>query len=87
MTSNAPVDTYDDFGYNEMVDRYKGTLETMVGDTKTLLVGETMQVKNYDRYNWDLFDDEARKKRHEDVFPKELEHAFRLGSEMVSNPW
>lgn len=87
MTSNASVDAYNDFGYNEMVDRYKGTLETMVGDTKTLIVGETMQVKNYGRYNWDLFDGEARSKRHEDVFPHELEHAFQLGSEMASNPW
>ena len=87
MTSNASVDAYDDCGYSAIVARYKGFLETMVGDTKTLLVGETMQVKNYDRYNWDLFDAEARRKRHADVFPKELEHAFQLGSEMASNPW
>lgn len=87
MTSNASVDAYDDCGYSAIVARYKGFLETMVGDTKTLLVGETMQVKNYNRYNWDLFDAEARRKRHADVFPKELEHAFQLGSEMASNPW
>lgn len=69
------------------IDTPLGSYNYMVGDTKTLIVGETMQVKNYDRYNWDLFDGEARRKRHEDVFPHELEHAFQLGSEMASNPW
>ena len=58
-----------------------------VGPTKTLIVGETMQVKDYSRYNWGYFDAEARQKRHETVFPDELQRAFQLGAEMVSQPW
>ncbi|MBE6466475.1 hypothetical protein [Denitrobacterium detoxificans] len=70
-----------------MVARYEGLLSEVVGPTKTLVVGETMQVKNYDRYNWDLFDVEACRQRHETVFPSELERAYQLGAEMVSQPW
>ena len=32
-------------------------------------------------------DPEAKKVRHDTVFPKEIEKAFLLGAEMVKNPW
>ena len=70
-----------------MVARYEGFLSEAVGPTKTLVVGETMQVKNYDRYDWDMFDAEARRQRHETVFPNELERAYQLGAEIVARPW
>ena len=87
MTSNAPSAYYAESGYDTMVARYERFLEEAVCPTKTLVVGETMQVKNYARYNWDIFDAEARQRRHDTVFPGELGQAFRLGAEMVSQPW
>ena len=87
MTSNAPVAYYDEGGYGSMIARYEGFSEEAVGPTKTLIVGETMQVKSYDRYSWDIFDAEERRRRHDDVFPSELERAFQLGVEMVTRPW
>ena len=33
-------------------------------------------VKDYGKYDWTMFDPEAKKARHEEVFPKELEKAF-----------
>lgn len=87
MTSNAPVAYYEQAGYGAMVARYEGFLEEAVGPTRKLVVGETMQVKDYARYNWDIFDAETRRVRHETVFPDELQRAFQLGAEMVSKPW
>lgn len=34
-------------------------------------------------WEWTLFYIEAKKKRHEEVFPKECETAFKLGGELV----
>ena len=63
------------------------TLGGMVGPTKVMVCGNTLQVNDYDKYNWTMFDPEAKKARREEVFPKELEKAFSLGAEMVKEPW
>lgn len=87
MTSNVPADLYGKVGYDAMVERYRSQLDAAVGDTRTLIVGETLQVKDYSRYDWTIFDAEARQERHDTVFPEEKEKAFQLGVEMVRQPW
>ena len=49
--------------------------------------GNTLQIKDYGRTDWEwtMFDPEAKKLRHETVFPKECEKAFRMGMELVSD--
>ena len=86
-TSNMPAEGYDQGGYTAMLDGYKGTLGTFIGPTKVLISANTLQVDNYDRYNWTMFDIEAKKKRHEEVFPQELAQARELGANMVSGAW
>ncbi len=49
--------------------------------------GNTLQVKDYSRFNWTMFDPEAKKERHEKVFPEERKKVFALGAEMVRKPW
>ena len=80
MTSNAP-----DTNYVNLVDNYKKTFERFIGPTKTLISGNTLQLNDYSKLDWEwtLFDIEEKKKRHEEVFPKECEKAFKLGKEMV----
>ena len=87
MTSNCAEEYYDKIGYNIMLDNYKSTLGGMVGPTKVMVCGNTLQVNDYDKYNWTMFDPDAKKARHETVFPQELERAFLLGAEMVKEPW
>lgn len=60
------------------------TIERFIGPTKTLISGNTLQLNDYSKLDWawTLFDIEAKKKRHEEVFPKECETAFKLGAEM-----
>ena len=87
MTSNASEDFYPQIGYDEMLKRYQGTLGTFVGPTKILISSDTLQVKDYSRYNWTMFDPEHKKARHETVFPEDMKKAFALGEQMVSNPW
>lgn len=87
MTSNAPKEYYTPFGYGGMVKNYEDTLGAFVGKTKTLIAGNTQQVKDYSAYDWTMFDGEAKIRRREEVFPKEKEKAYSLGAEMVKSPW
>jgi len=87
MTSNAKEKFYAQIGYEEMLKRYQGTLSTFVGPTKILISSDTLQVKDYSRYNWTMFNPEAKKERYETVFPEDKQKAFALGEEMAINPW
>lgn len=87
MTSNCSEEFYSQIGYDKMINNYENTLSGMVGPTRIMVAGDTLQVKDYSKYDWTMFDPEAKKNRHKSVFPKEIEKAFLLGGEMVKNPW
>ena len=87
MTSNCAEEFYDKIGYDKMLENYKNTLGGMVGPTKVMVCGNTLQVKDYGKYDWTMFDPEAKKTRHETIFPRELEKAYLLGAEMVKELW
>ena len=87
MTSNASEDFYAQIGYDEMLKRYQGSLGAFVGPTRILISSDTLQVKDYSRYNWTMFDPEHKKQRHETVFPEDKKRAFVLGGQMVGSPW
>ena len=80
MTSTAP-DTY----YTGLVDNYKQTLTRLVGPTEVLISGDTLQLKDYSKLDWPwtIFDPEAKKLRHETVFPEECKKAFAMGAALV----
>ena len=78
MTSNGPDDMY-----QGLLANYKNVLDTFVGPTKVLVSGETLQVKDYSKFNWTIFDPEQRKQRRETVFPEECRKAFEAGAAMV----
>lgn len=83
MTSNCSEDFYSQIGYDKMLENYKNTLSRMVGPTEIMVCGDTLQVNDYSKYNWTMFNPEAKKARHEEVFPKDLEKAYALGAEMA----
>lgn len=87
MTSNAPREFYTPQGYGGMVERYQASLGGMVGPTKTLLSTDTLQVNNYDRYDWTMFDPQAKQARHEEVFPADMRRAFELGAQLARGTW
>ena len=84
MTSNAPVEGYDALGYNAMLQEHKDSLETLVGPTTTFISGNTLQTNHYDKFDWTLFDIESKQKRHEEVFPHELEDVRKLASKLFA---
>ena len=80
MTSNAP-DTF----YTELLEKYRQTFNTFVGPTQVLISGDTLQLPDYSKtdWPWSLFDPEAKKARHETVFPEERRKAFEMGAEIA----
>ena len=87
MTSNASEDYYAQIGYDAMLQRYQGSFNTFVGPTRILISSDTLQVKDYSRYDWTMFDPEHKKQRHETVFPEDQKKAFALGAQMVAGTW
>lgn len=87
MTSNAPEEYYNQCGYDKMLAEYQNTLSNIVGSTKIMISGNTLQVHDYGKYNWTMFSPEAKKARHEEVFPVEKQKAFDFGVEIVTAPW
>ena len=87
MTSNCSEDFYNQIGYDKMLENYRNTLTGMVGPTKVMVCGDTLQVDDYSKYNWTMFDPEAKRIRHEEMFPKDMKKAFALGAEMPKCPW
>ena len=80
MTSNAP-----DTMYSGLLSGYQQTLSRFVGPAEVLVSGDTLQLKDYSRtdWQWSMFDADAKKKRHDEVFPQECRKAFELGAALA----
>ncbi len=81
MTSNAP-----DTAYLNLLQNYQRTLSGFVGPTELLVSGDTLQLKDYSKMDWpwSMFDPEAKKLRHDTVFPQECAKAYDMGAALVS---
>jgi len=79
MTSNAP-----ETAYAELLRSYQQTLNRFVGPTELFICGDTLQIKDYSKtdWTWSMFDAEAKKQRHETVFPEECREVFELSSKL-----
>ncbi len=84
MTSNCPEEGYMEGSlYAAMLESYKGGLEGSIGPTKVLISGNTLQVSDYSRFHWTMFDPVEKQKRRETVFPEEMKKAFELGEGLI----
>lgn len=82
-TSNCAEEYYDAVGYKAMLDGYQGTLSTFVGPTELFCCGNTLQVKDYSRYHWTMFDPEDKRKHHEETFSSYLLKAEEKGRKLL----
>ena len=83
MTSNVPEDTYQQIGYESLLMRYKQTLDNFIGPTEILVSGDTLQVSDYDRYDWSIIDPAKKIARRESEFPKERRKAYDMGAYLI----
>ena len=80
MTSNAP-----DGRYNDLLEGYKKTLERYVGQTEIFVCGDTMQIKDYSKteWEWSYFNPDEKLIRHRTIFPEEKKEAFEKGVQLA----
>ena len=81
MTSNAP-----DTMYTSLVEGYQQTLSRFVGPTQTYICGDTLQLADYGKtdWEWSMFDPQAKQRRRETVFPGECLAVREMGAALVS---
>ena len=79
MASNAP-----DTMYRGLLDNYRQTLSRFVGPTEVFVSGDTLQLKDYSKtdWQWTLFDPTAKKERHDTVFPQECRKVYEISEAM-----
>ena len=85
FTMNIPESLFDEFGYRPLFQRYEAWMNLYFGHCETLLSTDTLQVKDYSRYHLAGFDAEAKRLRHETVFPQDCRKAFELGVRLASD--
>ena len=81
LTSNSPEGYY-----AELMQNYQETFSRFVGPTELLIAGDTLQLKDYSKLDWEwsIFDPAAKQQRHETVFPQECKKAFEMGAALVN---
>ena len=69
----------------DLLQNYQQALSGFVGPTELLVSGDTLQLEDYSKtdWEWSMFDPEAKKLRHETVFPQECRKAYDMGAVLV----
>ena len=83
-TMNIKEEDMEAFGKNVIVNTGKRCMERAFAPCEILLCTDTKQVPDYSKYEMDMWDAEAKEKRHQEVFPLDLRRAFELGVRLVS---
>jgi len=83
-TMNVPESMLETIGYNRHFSMSGWTMSTIFGACELLLSTDTMQYGNYDNFESEIFDKDAKIKRHTEVFPADCSRAFELGVRMAS---
>jgi hypothetical protein len=73
----------DQAGYTAKFTAYESLFERLLGPAQTLLCTETWQTGDYGRYEMTMFDEAERKKRREEVFPRDRRKAFEMGAALT----
>ena len=79
MTSNAG-----NTAYHELLENYRQTLSGFVGPTEVFVSGDTLQLNDYSKQDWEwsMFNPEAKRLRHETVFPQDCKAVYEMGARL-----
>ena len=85
FTMNCPESMFDSVGYREIFQCYEEWMKHYFGHCEMLLSTDTMQVKDYSRYHLAGWDGDAKRLRHETVFPQDCRKAYELGVRLAGD--
>ena len=84
LTMNMPKAYYRQT-YGRKADELAQTFRMLNGSVEVYACCDTLQVKDYSRYNMASFDEAHKKEMREKQFPLDLREAFRMGAELSGN--
>jgi multimeric flavodoxin WrbA len=84
-TMNASENILKEIEYDRIISRYEDYFEKFMGPTESLLATDTYQFSDYSKYVATAFDEAAKAKRRQEVFPKDCQKAFEMGTRFASN--
>ena len=82
-TSGVAAERYEEVGYDRMIETWRGMLDRSVGPTAVVISGDVLQVYDYSKYNWTIFDPEKKKQGREERFPQDLLKAEEAGAALA----
>ena len=82
FTMNAPQ-AYYQLQYKRKLTEQANAFRRLNGKVQTLCSFDTLQVKDYSKFNMASFNAEHKKALHEKQFPLDLEKARQMGAELV----
>ncbi len=81
-TMNTSTEQLSESGFLSMMETNKKSLAIFNGVVEQLVVGDTLQFKNYSKYAASLFDETHKRKVREEQFPLDRIEAFKLGKRL-----
>jgi len=81
-TMNVTQEQMDIMKYQYHFDLVSGGMQRNFGSHEALYSFDTMQFEDYEKFVAPRFDAEAKRKRHEEVFPQDCMAAFELGARL-----
>jgi len=79
-TMNIPEQALGEYGYDATFDGLEKLMKRVFGHCEWLSATDTLQFGDYSRYASSRFDPDAKKRRHETVFPEVCKKAFGMGA-------
>lgn len=81
LTMNAPA-AYYDLAYRKKAKEIAQSFEGLNGSVEVYACCDTLQVKDYSKYNMASFSEEHKMAVRKEQFPKDLENAFQMGARL-----
>lgn len=78
LTMNATEEFYGEL-YKKDFEEYAKEFRILNGEVSLYPAFNTLQVKDYSKFDMRGFSEEAKKESHEKIFPVDLENAFNIG--------
>lgn len=69
--------------YKPVFENNTNLLKKFGGTTEYYLATDTLQFDDYSKFQTGQFDENAKRQRHEEQFPKDLENAFEIGKRLA----
>lgn len=82
-TMNVPQEHMATYDLDKTIKHSQSFIERVFAPCEIFLSCDTLQFKDYSKYDTDYFDEDAKHKRHNEIFPQELKKAFTMGERLV----